>query len=71
MAKNWVVVANTTEAKIFTPAPPARRLRDPEEIQCSAEELPPSQLVELEALEHPAGRLKPQSIDRGPSGQIF
>ena len=71
MAKNWVVVANTTEAKIFTLAPPARRLRDPEEIQYSAEELPPSQLVELEALEHPAGRLKPQSIDADRPGRSF
>ena len=71
MAKNWVVVANNTGARIFTPVPRAPRLKDPEGLQYSTEELPPVRLVELEALEHPEGRLKPQSIDADRPGRSF
>ena len=71
MAKNWVVVANNTGARIFTPAPPAPRLKDPQEIQYATEELPPVRLVEVEALEHPAGRLKAQSFDADRPGRSF
>jgi len=71
MAKNWVVAANNTEAKIFILAPPAPRLKDPDARQYSTAELPQSRLVELEALEHPEGRLKSQSIDADRPGRSF
>jgi protein required for attachment to host cells len=71
MAKNWVVVANNTKVRIFRLAPPAPRLKDPEALQYSTEELPPSRLVKLEALEHPEGRLKSQSIDADRPGRSF
>ena len=71
MAKNWVVVANNSGARIFTLTPPAPRLKDPEALQYFTEELPPSRLVELEALEHPEGRLKSQFIDADRPGRSF
>jgi protein required for attachment to host cells len=71
LANYWVVVANSTGARIFTPAPPAPRLKDPEALQYSMEELPPSRLVELETLEHPEGRLKSQSMDADRPGRSF
>ena len=69
MAKNWVVVANNNQARIFTPAPPAPRLIDPP--RSAAEASAPSRLVELETLEHPEGRLKSQSIDADRPGRSF
>lgn len=71
MAKNWVVAANNTRARIFTLEPPARRLKDLQALQYSMAELPPSRLVELEALEHPEGRLKSQAIDADRPGRSF
>lgn len=71
MEKNWIVVANNAKARIFTLAPRAPRFKDPEEIQYVTQELPPSRLVELEALEHPEGRLKSQSIDADRPGRSF
>lgn len=69
MAKNWVVVANSAHARIFTLAPPAPRLKEPEMPQYSTEKR--SRLIELEALEHPEGRLKSQSIDADRPGRSF
>jgi protein required for attachment to host cells len=71
MAKNWIVVANNSGARIFTLAPPVPRLKDPEALQYSTEELLPSRLVELETLEHPEGRLKSQAIDADRPGRSF
>lgn len=67
MANDWIVVANSTQAQIFTPAPPAPRLKDPEPVQFSTEGLPPARLVEMETLEHPQGRIIPGDRCR-PSG---
>ncbi len=71
MAKNWVVVANNTGARIFMPAPPAPRVKDPQTFQSSPAESPPSRLVELEKLEHSEGRLKSQAIDADRPGRSF
>lgn len=71
MEKDWVVVANSTEAKFFTLAPPAPRLKDPQSLQDSTEALQQARLVEFEALEHPEGRLKSQSIDADRPGRSF
>jgi len=68
MAKNWVMVANNSGARIFTPAPPAPRLKDPQALQ---DESPTARLVELETIEHPEGRLKSQSIDADRPGRSF
>ncbi|HXV81735.1 MAG TPA: host attachment protein [Candidatus Binatia bacterium] len=71
MAKNWIVVANNTKAKIFTLAPPAPRLKDTEALQPPTDALSQSRLVEFQALEHPEGRLKSQSIDADRPGRSF
>jgi protein required for attachment to host cells len=71
MAHHWIVVANNAKARIFTLTPPAPRLKDPQALQYSLGELPPSRLVELEALEHPQGRLKSQAIDADRAGRTF
>ena len=71
MAENWVVVANNSGARIFTPAPPTPRLKDAQSRESSSEELRPSRLVELEALEHPQGRLKSGCIDADRPGRSF
>ncbi|MGB7946818.1 MAG: host attachment protein [Candidatus Binatia bacterium] len=68
MAKNWVMVANNSGARIFTPAPPAPRLKDPQALQ---DESPTARLIELETIEHPEGRLKSQSIDADRPGRAF
>lgn len=71
MAINWVVVVNNSKMRIFAPAPPAPRSKVPETRHDSREELPPSRLVEVEALEHPEGRLKSQSMDADRPGRSF
>lgn len=71
MANHWVVVANHSVARIFTPAPPAPRLKDPEGQQFSTEEAVEARLIELETLEHPEGRMKAQSIDADRPGRAF
>jgi protein required for attachment to host cells len=71
MEKNWIVVANNAKARIFTLAPRAPRFKDPEELQYVTQELPPSRLVEVEALHHPEARLKSQSIDADRPGRSF
>lgn len=71
MEKNWVVVANSTKAKFFTLAPPAPRLKDSQSPPYSTEALQQSRLIEFQALEHPEGRLKSQSIDADRPGRSF
>jgi len=70
-AKNWIIVANNSGAKIFTLAPAASRRKDPPALQYSAGKLPPSELVEQETLEHPEGRMKAQAIDADRPGRSF
>jgi len=69
MDKDWIVVANQAGAKIFTLAPPAPRLKDLQAPKVATEA--PSRLVEREALEHPEGRLKSQSINADRPGRSF
>ena len=68
MAKNWVVVANTSGTRIFSPAPSAPRLKDPQALQG---ETPTARLVELETIEHPEARLKSQSLGADRPGRSF
>ena len=71
MPKNWVIVANNTKAKIFTLAPPAPRRKDTEALEPSTDALSQSRLVEFQALDHPEGRLKSQSMDADRPGRSF
>ncbi len=71
MPKNWIVVANSSGAKIFTLVPPAPRCKDPQALQLAADALPPSQLEERATLAHPEGRVKAQAIDADRPGRSF
>ena len=71
MPKNWIVVANHSGARIFTLAPAAPRLKDPQAVQYNEQGLPPSRLLERETLEHPEGRMKAQAIDADRPGRSF
>jgi len=71
MAKNWIVVANNSGARIFTLAPAAPRLKDLQALANAAANSPPSRLEERETLEHPQGRMKAQAIDADKPGRSF
>ena len=70
-AKHWIIVANNSGAKIFTLGPAASRRNDSPALQDNAGKLPPSELVEEENLEHPAGRMKAQTFDADRPGRSF
>jgi len=71
MAENWIIVANNSGARIFTQAPQAPRLKDPQTLESSPQASPRSRLVEVEKLEHPEGKLKSQAIDADRPGRSF
>ena len=73
MATNWIVVANAAKVRIFSPAPPAPRLKDQatETRQSDTKEPAQSRLIEVATLDHPEGRLKSQSIDADRPGRSF
>jgi len=71
MAKNWVVVANNSGARIFTLAPPPARLKDATAQGPGGGSMASARLVEQETLAHPQGRLKAQDIDADRPGRTF